>query len=159
MGYPDFYTEFHTLTGSSLCGHLISVLCHGIFEAVPRRAPHADGRGSRPVRGLPRALDVNWRSCRTEIPWCRRRPSDYVWDHVRFATQPLEEPDDAGQLAGMLEPLRPWQTLCYSSDYPHWDFDDPTLTLRTLPAEWRERIAAENALELYRLPIPAPIDA
>jgi uncharacterized protein len=158
-GYPDFYTEFHTLTGSSLCGHLISVLCHGIFERFPDARLMLMEGGLVPYVGYLWRLDVNWRSCRTEIPWCRRRPSDYVWDHVRFATQPLEEPDDTGQLAGMLEPLRPWQTLCYSSDYPHWDFDDPTLTLRTLPAEWRERIAAENALELYRLPIPAPIDA
>jgi uncharacterized protein len=100
-------------------------------------------------------LDTNWKACRSEIPWCRRRPSEYVWEHVRFSTQPLEEPDDPEQLARVLEPLRPWATLCFASDYPHWDFDDPTLTLRTLPAEWRESIAAQNALDFYRLPVPA----
>jgi predicted TIM-barrel fold metal-dependent hydrolase len=158
-GYPDFYTEFHTLTGSSLCGHLISILCHGIFERFPDARVMLMEGGLVPYVGYLWRLDVNWRSCRTEIPWCRRRPSDYVWEHVRFSTQPLEEPDDTAQLESMLEPLRPWQTLCYASDYPHWDFDDPMLTLRTLPAEWRNRIAARNALEFYRLPVPAPVDA
>ncbi len=56
--------------------------------------------------------------------------------------------------------MRPERTLCFASDYPHWDFDEPTLTLRTLPAAWRERIAFENARELYGLPVPAaPVGA
>jgi uncharacterized protein len=43
----------------------------------------------------------------------------------------------------------------FSSDYPHWDFDAPDRTLRELPAEWREPIAARNAAEFFRLPVPA----
>ena len=34
-GMPDFYTEFHTLNGASLQGHLVSILCHGVFERHP----------------------------------------------------------------------------------------------------------------------------
>jgi uncharacterized protein len=158
-GYADFYTEFHTLTGSSLHGHLVSILCHGVFERFPDARLMLMEGGLVPFVGFLWRLDTNWRACRSEIPWCKRRPTDYVWDHVRFSTQPLEEPDDIEQLARVLEPLRPWETFCFASDYPHWDFDDPTLTLRNLPPGWREPIAAQNALDFYRLPVPTPAGA
>jgi predicted TIM-barrel fold metal-dependent hydrolase len=37
----------------------------------------------------------------------------------------------------------------FSSDYPHWDFDDPRHVLTTLPAEIRDRVKAQNAIETY----------
>ncbi len=105
-------------------------------------------------------LDTNWRGTRSEVPLCKRQPSEYVWEGIRFTTQPLEAPEDPALLAPALAGMRPERTLCFASDYPHWDFDEPTLTLRTLPAAWRERIAFENARELYGLPVPAaPVGA
>jgi predicted TIM-barrel fold metal-dependent hydrolase len=154
-GYPDFYVEYHTLCGSGMYGHLVSVLCHGIFERFPdARLVMVEG-GLVPFVGLLWRLDTNWKACRSEIPWCRRLPSDYVWDHVRFATQPLETPQDESLLVPAIAGLRPQQTLLYASDYPHWDFDEPEQTLRLLPAAWREAVAHGNALELYRLPQPS----
>ena len=79
-------------------GHFVSILCHGIFERFPgTRVAMVEG-GLVPFVGFLWRLDTNWKGCRSEIPWCRRRPSEYVWEHVRFATQPLEAPDDPGQL-------------------------------------------------------------
>jgi uncharacterized protein len=43
----------------------------------------------------------------------------------------------------------------YATDYPHWDFDDPDQTLRTLPAEWRESIRYGTAAELFGVPVTA----
>jgi predicted TIM-barrel fold metal-dependent hydrolase len=110
--------------------------------------------GLVPFVGLLWRLETNWRACRSEIPYCRRPPSEYVWEHVRFTTQPLEEPDDERLLLPAIEGLRPWETLCYASDYPHWDFDEPAQTLRRLPAEWRDAVAHSNAMSFYRLPTP-----
>ena len=132
-GMPDFYAEYHTLCGSGMYGHFVSILCHGIFERFPdTRVAMVEG-GLVPFVGFLWRLDTNWKSCRPEIPWCRRRPSDYVWDHVRFATQPLEAPDEPAQLLQAIEFLRPAETLMYASDFPHWDFDEPEQTLRQLP--------------------------
>ena len=36
-GYPDYYAEYHTLCGSGMYGHFVSILCHGIFERFPAR--------------------------------------------------------------------------------------------------------------------------
>jgi uncharacterized protein len=150
-GHPDHYMEYHALIGSSLLGHLASILCHGVFERFPRvRVIMMEG-GVTMYAGLLWRLDTNWKSCRSETPHCVRPPSEYVWDHVRFTTQPLEAPDDPAALRGALEPLRPAQTLCFASDYPHWDFDEPKLTLRDLPAEWRPPIMGDNAAAFYSL--------
>ena len=151
-GMPDFYAEYHTLCGSGMYGHFVSILCHGIFERFPdTRVAMVEG-GLVPFVGFLWRLDANWRACRSEIPWCKRRPSDYVWEHVRFATQPLESPDDPEQLLAAIEFLRPAETLMYASDFPHWDFDEPEQTLRQLPAEWRDNVRARNAQDFFRLP-------
>jgi predicted TIM-barrel fold metal-dependent hydrolase len=154
-GMPDLYAEYHTLCGSGMYGHFVSILCHGIFERFPHtRVAMVEG-GLVPYVGFLWRLDTNWKACRIEMPWCRRRPSDYVWDHVRFATQPLESPDDPEQLVRAIEFLRPAETLMYASDFPHWDFDEPEQTLRQLPAEWREGVRWRNAQQFFRLPAPA----
>jgi predicted TIM-barrel fold metal-dependent hydrolase len=41
------------------------------------------------------------------------------------------------------------RTLMFSSDYPHWDFDDPTLALQTLPPEIMQRVRVDNAVETF----------
>jgi predicted TIM-barrel fold metal-dependent hydrolase len=155
-GYPDHYGEYHALCGSGMQGHFASILCHGIFERFPgTRVAMVEG-GLVPFVGFLWRLDTNWKACRSEMPWCRRRPSDYVWDHVKFATQPLESPDDPDQLVRAIEFLRPAETLMYASDFPHWDFDEPEQTLRQLPAEWRDAVRWRNGAEFFRLRVPEP---
>jgi len=153
-GMPDFYAEYHTLCGAGMYGHFVSILCHGVFERFPRTSVAMVEGGLVPFVGFLWRLDTNWKSCRSEIPWCKRPPSEYVWEHVRFATQPLESPADASLLAPAIQGLRPAETLMYASDYPHWDFDEPEQTLRLLPKEWREAVRYRNAAAFYDLPIP-----
>jgi predicted TIM-barrel fold metal-dependent hydrolase len=84
-------------------------------------------------------------------------PSEYIKDHVRLTTQPIEEPEDPRDLLRIFEIVEAERTLLYSSDYPHWDFDNPhTAFPPGTPAHLRRRIMAENAIELYRLPSTRP---
>jgi uncharacterized protein len=155
-GMPDFYTEYHALTGSAMFGHFASILCHGVFERFPRtRVIFMEG-GLVPFVGLLWRLDTAWRGCRTELPHCVRPPSEYVHDHLAWTTQPLEEPPEDRMLAPALEGLDPRRTLCFSSDYPHWDFDDPRQTLKRLPADWRDAIAHGNAARFFGLQSAVP---
>lgn len=156
-GSPDFYSEYHALLSATNMGHLASILCHGILERFLGQKVVIIEGGVAWVPGFLWRLDQNWRSCRGEMPWCRRLPSDYVWEGVRFTTQPLEAPEDPALLADVLKGMHPRETLCFASDYPHWDFDEPILTLRTLPPEWRADIAFETARRLYNLPVPAAV--
>jgi predicted TIM-barrel fold metal-dependent hydrolase len=134
-----------------MLGHLASILCHGVFERFPRTRVMLMEGGLVPFVGLLWRLDTAWRGCRSEVPYCVRPPSDYVRDHVAWTTQPLEEPPEDRLLAPAIEGLQPARTLCFSSDYPHWDFDDPRQTLLRLPAEYREDVAHANALRFFAL--------
>ena len=69
---------------------------------------------------------------------------------MRFSTQPLEHTDGRDELLWeMLEAAGAPDVLCFASDYPHWDFDDPGFMLKRLPEAWRDRVLYDNAAELY----------
>jgi predicted TIM-barrel fold metal-dependent hydrolase len=130
----------------------------GLPVAVLERFPGAkmvmvEG-GVVPFLGYLWRLDADWKACRSEVPHCRRPPSEYVWEHVRFTTQPMETPPAGEDIWPVIRHLRPERTLMFASDYPHWDFDEPTHVLRLLPEEAREAVAFRNAAELFRLSVP-----
>jgi predicted TIM-barrel fold metal-dependent hydrolase len=39
--------------------------------------------------------------------------------------------------------------LCFSTDYPHWDYDSPTRALPKMDPELEKKIFAENAKAFY----------
>ena len=84
-----------------------------------------------------------------EVPHCRRLPSEYVWEHVRFTTQPFESPPEGEELWPLIRHLRPEQTMLFASDYPHWDFDNPLMAFNFFPADLKRRIFVDNSLEMY----------
>src|SRR5437868_820664 len=95
-------------------------------------------------------LDADYKALRKETPWLKRLPSEYARDHIRLTTQPLEQPQNVEHLWSVLEAIDGEHTLLYASDYPHWDFDDPTRV--HIPRAWRTRVFADNAREIYGLP-------
>ena len=151
-GSPAHYIEWHTCLPGGLQAHLVSILCEGVFERFPGlRVVIVEG-GVSWLPGMLWRLDKNWKALRSEVPWVKRKPSEYAADHVRLTTQPLEEPDDPKHLLKLLEMFPAERMLLYASDYPHWDFDNPLHVFKHWPETLKQRVAHENARELYRLP-------
>jgi uncharacterized protein len=148
-GVPTYYVEWHAALTQIFQANVLSLTCHGVFERFPGlKVVIAEGG----VAWLPDVmwrLDKNWEGLRDEVPWVKRLPSEYVFDHVRFTTQPFLEPRKPAHLRAMLDIVQAERTLLFSSDYPHWDFDDPMRALALVPEEMRERIRGGNAIELY----------
>jgi predicted TIM-barrel fold metal-dependent hydrolase len=150
-GYPSHYIEWHTNMSLSFQAHLTSLLCEGTFERFPGlRLVFAEG-GSAWLAPLMWRLDSHWKALRPEVPWVRRRPSEYLQDHVRLTSQPLERPENDGDLRVLLEIMDAEHLLMFSSDYPHWDFDSPRRAFPRLRAEVSEAIFSANARSFYGL--------
>jgi predicted TIM-barrel fold metal-dependent hydrolase len=131
--------------------HLISLISEGVFERFPRLKIVLQEMGYAWVPGVMWRLDQEWRSLRTEIPWVKRPPSEYILERVRFTSQPNAEPPEPEQHLQILEMMHAEETLLFSSDYPHWDFDNPRQVFREAPDDLRKRIYSENAAEFFGL--------
>lgn len=151
-GYPTYYLEYHTTVIAGMQAHLTSYICEGVFEKFPRLKLVLIEGGLGWLPGWMWRIDREWKSFRSTTPWVKRPPSEYLHDHVRLTTQPLDEPADPNHLNQILSMFPAEEILMFASDYPHWDFDCPLLTSRRLPHEMRDRILAKNACELYGLP-------
>jgi len=148
-GTPTYYVEWHSGLSQIFQANVISLICHGVFERFPGLRVIITEGGLAWVPDVMWRLDKNVKGLRDEVPWMKRLPSEYLVDHVRFTTQPMPEPRRRSHLHTLLEIVRAERTLMFSSDYPHWDFDDPRHVLTTLPAEIGDRVKAQNAIETY----------
>jgi len=152
-GYPSYYLEWHTLLPTTAMSHLVSLVVNGVFERLPELQVVMIEAGAAWLPPLLWRLDANWKALRSETPWVKRLPSETVSEHLRFTTQPLEQPASGRHLVETLRHVDGMdRMLMFATDYPHWDFDTPRLVERRLPAEWRESVMSENARALYRLP-------
>jgi hypothetical protein len=79
----------------------------------------------------------------------KKLPSDYVRQAFTFSTQPLDETDTPGELTALLETPGLAETLLFSSDYPHYDADDPDFVIRRIPERMRAAVCFENALKVF----------
>ncbi|MBI3969180.1 MAG: amidohydrolase [Chloroflexi bacterium] len=151
VGYPSHYIEWHTCLPGAYMSHVVSVLTEGVFERFPRIKFVMTEGGSAWLAPLTWRLDAEYKALREEIPFVKRRPSEYLRDHVRFTSQPLESPEKPEWLLQIFEMMDAEHILMFASDYPHWDFDSPTHAFPQLTDHLYRRIFRENALETYGL--------
>jgi len=160
VGRPSTYLEWHSTLSLTYQAHVASMVCEGLFERFPRLRVMLVEGGIAWLPHLLWRLDKNFKALRHTVPRLRRLPSEYVFDHVWFTSQPIEEPADARDFLSLLGMVRAEERLCFSSDFPHWDFDDPgNVFPSSVSSAWREKVFRRNAEMLYsrrlaELPLP-----
>lgn len=157
-GWPSFYYEDHVGYPQAALSHLASLIFEGAFDCWPDlKVVVVEGGYSWAVPFAWR-LDSCWRLLRDEVPHLQRAPSEYIRERVWFTTQPMEEPVAPASLAAVLAQLERaglGGRLMFSSDYPHWDFDNPDVVLpRGLGDDIRARILGATASALYGITLP-----
>ncbi|MQA87924.1 MAG: amidohydrolase family protein [Streptosporangiales bacterium] len=151
-GLPNSRLEWHTLLQQPTLTHFASFVVHGTFEKFPRLKVMLIETGIAWVPAFLWSLDAHHRALRAESEWVRRLPSEYFREHVKLSTQPLELTERKKQLIELLEAFGGMdELLCFASDYPHWDADDPFYIATRLPKEWLPKVFYENARSFLRL--------
>ena len=86
-----------------------------------------------------------------ETPHLKRAPSEYIRESVWLTTQPMEEPQPREHVLDAIDWIG-WDRLLFATDYPHWDFDEPS---RVLPPgvsdDNRAAFYLGNARKVYGL--------
>lgn len=149
-GYPNYYIEYHAHGCQNLMTHLVSFLANGVFERYPDlRLLLVEGGTAWLPAIFWRLRDLYDEGAAAELPWLKSALDQTLRDHVLSTTQPFEVPSRPTTLTDMFGDLGGAQFLCFSTDYPHWDADDPMYVSRLLPAEWHRAVFYENACRLY----------
>lgn len=152
-GYPSYYLEMRMARPQIAMAHVVSLICEGVFEKFPKLKFLFIEHDTFWVPGLMWHMDADWKAVRDYTPWVKKLPSEYILQHIRFGSQPMEQPPTHADLKKFLEWLHADKLLVYASDYPHWDWDDPTTVLPGIPVDLKRRIFGETASELYGLPL------
>ena len=131
--------------------YISSFIVNGVFEKYPDLHVLIKEYGVAWLPSLMWRLDENYELFRLESSWVKKRPSDYIRGHVKLSTQPIEvSPENSEGLTTLLEAIDGMdELLCFSSDYPHITYDDPTYVARQLPAAWLRKVFCDNACKVY----------
>jgi predicted TIM-barrel fold metal-dependent hydrolase len=149
-GIPRTYAERHALVPQVAQSNLASLVFEGTFERFPELRIAFVEWGFSWLGPFLWRLDQEWRNFRADVPWVKKRPSEYVDRAVKFTTQPFDDIPNPEDLWPLLDIIDAQKTLMFSSDYPHYDNDDPhIISRRMLPKEKRDAIMSENAAELF----------
>lgn len=148
-GWPSYYMEEHHSLVAAMQAVATSLVFEGVFERFPGLRVVLIESGLAWVPALCARLDRHWTRMRSEVPHVTRPPSELLREHVWFTTQPIDEPERREDLLDMLEQVG-WDRVLFSTDYPHWDFDDPAhLSQLGITGAGRDGIFRGNALRLY----------
>lgn len=151
VGWPSRYMEWHNILPISYMAQINSLVTEGVFEKFPDLKFIAIEGGVAWLPHLMWRMDKNYKALRDTAPWMKRLPSEYILEHVLLTTQPIEEPQKPEHLLQIFEMIHAERTLMFSSDYPHWDFDNPDVILQGVAPDVRARIMGDTAAEIYGL--------
>lgn len=150
-GWPSHYIEEMQAQSATCQAAISSLVMEGVFEEFPNLRVLLTEAGIAWLPSLMWRMDKHWERLRSETPHLKRPPSEYIREHIWLSTQPIEEPEPRDYLFDTIEWMG-WDRICFSSDYPHWDSDDPmfAMPLNKMTEEQRSNFLIENARRAYR---------
>jgi predicted TIM-barrel fold metal-dependent hydrolase len=158
LGRHRYFVEWHTLVPQVFMSQAVSLIFNGVFDRFPDLRVILIEGGFTYVPHLIWTADQQYRELRHEVPWVKRPPGRIIREQLRFASQPTVEMTGA-QLETLIDQMGSDELICFSSDYPHWDFDSPLEALpRNLAADLERKIFLDNARATYRR-LPVAVDA
>ena len=152
VGWPSTYLEEHAGMAQVFQSQLISIIAEGVFDRFPALRMALIEGGFIWMPSLMWRLDKEWKGLRSNTPWVRRAPSDYIREHIRLTVQPVGAPPDPRYILQTIEQMESDTMLMFATDYPHRHYDDDDEAWPVpLPEPLNSNIWSENARAFYRL--------
>ena len=135
--------------------HMTNWVWNGLSEKFPNLDVLWIESGLAWVPWLMQRLDHTYLMRTSEAPLLKRPPSEYMRE-MYYTTQPLET-DHPKALQNTCEMIDAPNSLLYASDWPHWDFDTPSVIwdLPFLSEQEKLNILGLNAAKLFGLEVPS----
>src|SRR5680860_1667450 len=106
--------------------HLTNWTINGIPERFPGLKAVWIESGVTFLPFLMQRLDAEYMMRTSEAPLLKKLPSEYMQEYF-YTAQPLENTVHQDALAMTFDMIHAETQLMYASDYPHWDFDVPSV--------------------------------
>jgi predicted TIM-barrel fold metal-dependent hydrolase len=148
-GFTTTYLEDYVGNQPIAQAQVLSFVSEGVFERFPDLRVMVSECGFAWLAPLLWRFDKDWKGVWREVPWVKRRPSEYVRDHFRFTTAPAHLPSDPVALDHVLEMMGGVGMLAYASDHPHEHGDGLPSLLGRLSEDERRAVLSGTAAELY----------
>ena len=135
--------------------HLTNWVINGLGERFPKLKVLWIESGLAWLPFIMQRLDNEYMMRTADAPALKKLPSDYIRD-MYFTNQPMEKTGDMALLETTFRLIKAETQLLYSSDYPHWDFDLPSLIydLPFLNEAQKHAILGGNALRVFGMEPP-----
>jgi predicted TIM-barrel fold metal-dependent hydrolase len=132
--------------------HCTNWVINGMGERFPKLPVIWVESGVAWIPFLMQRLDHEYMLRTSDCPLLKKKPSDYMRD-MYYSTQPIEV-QDLEAMKVTFRMMNAETQLLYSSDYPHWDFDLPTVIydLPFLSEKAKHNILGGTAARLFKLP-------
>jgi predicted TIM-barrel fold metal-dependent hydrolase len=155
VGLPSYNHDFMVTYSLLAANQVMSLIFDGTFDRFPELRIVFVEHAFTWILPLMWRMDAIYKA-RKQWMDIKRKPSEYVKEHIKFTTQPLDYPEDKLELSRTFEWMECEKILLYSSDYPHWTFDDPRWLVKHLPEHAREHVMFRNGIKTYHLPETVP---
>ncbi len=149
VGWPSYYIEDYVAQAGAFQTQLASLICEGVFTKYPELKVVMIESGFTWVASFIWRLHKFWRGLTMEVPWIDRTPGDIVRENVRFTLQPVDAPLNTDDLMKSIEHMGSDELLLFSTDYPHWQFDNDEVLPKGLPSDLMQKIMIDNPLSTY----------
>ncbi|MBV9629874.1 MAG: amidohydrolase family protein [Xanthobacteraceae bacterium] len=135
--------------------HLTNWVINGIPERFPKLKVLWIESGLAWLPFIMQRLDNEYMMRTADAPELKRLPSEYIRD-MYYTNQPMEKTGDMALLETTFRVIKAETQLLYSSDYPHWDFDLPSVIydLPFLNEAQKRQILGGNALRIFGMEAP-----
>ncbi len=156
-GYVGQLNRFISMHAISfvLCNivHMANWVINGLPERFPNLPVVWIESGLAWLPFMQQRLDNEYLMRSSEAPNLKRMPSEYIAE-MFFTCQPMER-TNMKMLEATFDSINAPTQLLYASDWPHWDFDLPTVIsdLPFLDEQAKRNILGLNAARLFNMDI------